>query len=511
MTGSTWIPISVTSLDGLSDVDLTAIPPTDGQVMIYEGSSTTWKPGSLPSTPIGTIEQSILTAAQFETALSAPEKGKWALMDGRDITGTDLATVTGNNKLPDMRGAFLRMAGTNAGNAAWVGGTLGGFQDDTTARPDTPFTTNNTGNHYHSLGTYDQERTDFMQQYYSNTAANPSALMVGKRKGEDATQAGSAEGTADEFELASSTDGQHTHSINGGGDTETRPKNFGVNFFCKINGSTATPGGAHGPSGQPGPDGSTGSTGTTTQSDFMNYLGIIPPAQPVWDAYIYDAGGRTPVKGDVFMTVGAGTPDATWTGLSETPAGSLIVFDGTDWKVLTTPPPPPDDTVKNQWGAFKNANAMTFDDPPLPKIFLEKKIGTVLHLKTTVPDLAARIAGNQPIPLEWDNDAGMAGGMNNVNDGDTIEVEGEAIGSGMNGKYLKKFVATNGLEVMGSIFGGVVMSPHDVNRNVRMIGVAPTTAPAAKPNSFNVDTSDPHNGILKFMDENGASHTVSLT
>jgi len=233
-TGSKWIPISVTSLDGLSDVDLTAIPPTDGQVMIYEGSSTTWKPGSLPSTPIGTIEQSILTAAQFETALSAPEKGKWALMDGRDITGTDLATVTGNNKLPDMRGAFLRMSGTNAGNAAWVGGPLGGFQDDTTARPDTPFTTNNTGNHYHSLGTYDQERTDFMQQYYSFTGANPSALMVGKRKGEDATLAGSAEGLANEFEIASSTDGQHTHSINGGGDTETRPKNYSVNFFCKL-------------------------------------------------------------------------------------------------------------------------------------------------------------------------------------------------------------------------------------------------------------------------------------
>ena len=190
---------------------------------------------SVPSsTPIGTIEQSILTEAQFETALSIGDKGKWALCDGRDITGTDLATVTGNNTLPDLRGAFLRMAGTNASNSAWIGGSLGAWQEDTTARPDPPFTANNAGNHYHSLGTYDQERTDFMQQYHSNTAANPSALMVGKRKGEDATLAGSAEGLANEFEIASSTDGQHTHSINGGGDTETRPKNYSVNFFCKL-------------------------------------------------------------------------------------------------------------------------------------------------------------------------------------------------------------------------------------------------------------------------------------
>ena len=190
---------------------------------------------SVPSsTPIGTIEQSILTEAQFETALSIGDKGKWALCDGRDITGTDLATVTGNNKLPDLRGAFLRMAGTNASNSSWIGGSLGAWQEDTTARPDTPFTANNAGNHYHSLGTYDQERKDFMQQYHSNTAANPSALMVGKRKGEDANLAGSAEGLANEFELASSTDGQHTHSINGGGDTETRPKNYSVAFYIKI-------------------------------------------------------------------------------------------------------------------------------------------------------------------------------------------------------------------------------------------------------------------------------------
>ena len=35
-----------TALDGLSDVDLTTTPPTDGQGLVYDASDETWKPGS---------------------------------------------------------------------------------------------------------------------------------------------------------------------------------------------------------------------------------------------------------------------------------------------------------------------------------------------------------------------------------------------------------------------------------------------------------------------------------
>ena len=60
---------------------------------------------------VGEVKQSILTEAQFST-----EYGEgWVLMDGRDITGSDLATITGNTTLPDARGIFLR--GKNNGRS----------------------------------------------------------------------------------------------------------------------------------------------------------------------------------------------------------------------------------------------------------------------------------------------------------------------------------------------------------------------------------------------------------
>ena len=200
-----------------------AVALDSGHVAYRVNNAWTIINASVPSsTPIGTIEQSILTAVQFETALSAAEKGKWALMDGRDITGTDLATVTGNNKLPDLRGAFLRMAGTNASNAAWVGGTLGGFQEDTTARPDTAFTTNNTGNHKHRHGKKEFGPQDELWAYGYDHNKLGTGWVTNNEDGHN------------QYLGFTETTGQHSHSIDGGGDTETRPKNFSVSYFIKI-------------------------------------------------------------------------------------------------------------------------------------------------------------------------------------------------------------------------------------------------------------------------------------
>ena len=206
---------------------------TDKVAKVYDGAG--WQNLGAPSQwAIGSIQQSILTHAQFTAALPATERGKWMIATGQDSTGTALAIATGQNKLPDLRAAYLRMAGQNASNSAWKGGSLGDWQEDNTARPKQQFITNDTGNHYHSLGTYDQERHQFMQQYHSFTASNPSPLMKGKMKGEDANLAGTAEGTSNELETATSTDGQHMHAISGGGDAETRPKTYVVNYFIKV-------------------------------------------------------------------------------------------------------------------------------------------------------------------------------------------------------------------------------------------------------------------------------------
>ena len=153
---------------------------------------------------VGDIKQSILTEPQFKTMLGT-EADKWVLADGRDVTGSTYATITGQNKVPDLRGAFLRMAGQNAGNIAWNGGTLNAYQEDATARPKTPFKTDNPGDHTHPNGTGSQINSDGGPNWKS---------------GFEKAATGSA--------------GNHTHFITDGGDSETRPKNFGVNFFIKI-------------------------------------------------------------------------------------------------------------------------------------------------------------------------------------------------------------------------------------------------------------------------------------
>ena len=52
-------------------------------------------------------------------------------------------------------------------------------------------------------------------------------------KREDPFAGDAAEGTVDEKEMATSTDGYHTHTITGGGDSETRPVNISVNYIIR--------------------------------------------------------------------------------------------------------------------------------------------------------------------------------------------------------------------------------------------------------------------------------------
>src|SRR5688572_3702241 len=69
--------------------------------------------------PIGSILHSTLTEAQFQALTSAG----WILADGRDITGSALATLTGVTTAPDARGVFLR--GKNNGRSAATGNAAG--------------------------------------------------------------------------------------------------------------------------------------------------------------------------------------------------------------------------------------------------------------------------------------------------------------------------------------------------------------------------------------------------
>jgi len=172
---------------------------------------------------VGSIQQSVLTEAQFLNTMPATERSKWVLADGRDVTGTTYNTVTGDTHVPDLRGAYLRMAGTNAhaGRTGWVGGLLKSFQDWLTAEPKTPWTVSNPGNHHHIGGRY-QSSDEYAATQYSRSL----------NRGQQYVNMNSV--TKYNASLPyTSNEGNHVHTVTGG-DAETRPASFAVNYFIKV-------------------------------------------------------------------------------------------------------------------------------------------------------------------------------------------------------------------------------------------------------------------------------------
>jgi hypothetical protein len=176
---------------------------------------------AVSTTPVGTIIQSVLTPQQFQTAMGA-DGSKWRLAAGGDCTGTAYATLTGATTLPDLRGSFLRMAGQSL--SGWDGGALNGFTEDSTARPKNAFTgsTNYAGGHTHNLWTR-------RMNAYSGAGYYPAAQTVGEGI--------SAGGVTDVSGTWMNSDGEHSHTttVTGGGDAETKPKTYSVNYFIKVN------------------------------------------------------------------------------------------------------------------------------------------------------------------------------------------------------------------------------------------------------------------------------------
>lgn len=153
----------------------------------------------------------------------------WLLCDGSAVSRTtyaDLFAILGVShgvgdgsttfNVPDYRGRFLRGVDGAAGNdpdktsrtamnaGGNTGNSVGSIQGYSTARPvSSAFTTDNVGSGYH------------VQKTGSNTPGNLDS--VGSE--------------IDTINLAS--DGAHVHSITGGGDNETRPRNAYVNFIIK--------------------------------------------------------------------------------------------------------------------------------------------------------------------------------------------------------------------------------------------------------------------------------------
>lgn len=156
---------------------------------------------------VGEVRSAMISEADFQAQFGT----EWVLMDGQSVVGSKYETITGNSIVPDARGRFLR--GKNNGRSSASGNAngelaLGTEQDDHTRRPrGTAFTTNN-DTHSHGVN---------CGITLANPATNNGFYIAGSGGG-----------------LTTDSD-VHNHSITGGGDAETTPRNVTINYFIKIN------------------------------------------------------------------------------------------------------------------------------------------------------------------------------------------------------------------------------------------------------------------------------------
>lgn len=161
--------------------------------------------------PIGSVIGLTITITQFQAeygtynaSKAAKEPGcydicnMWVIADGRDVTGSEYARVTGRTTVPDLRGSFLRGAGTRAADATWVGGSINTHVEDSTRPPRTNFT----------------------------VTVNDPLTNNGNTRG----IAGAGWG-ANEAYLFPGTSSRTVM----GGDIETRPKHYVVSYYIRIN------------------------------------------------------------------------------------------------------------------------------------------------------------------------------------------------------------------------------------------------------------------------------------
>ncbi|MCL4785194.1 MAG: tail fiber protein [Verrucomicrobia bacterium] len=217
-------------------------------------------PGAIQTSDIGdgqiTVEK-LAPSFQLDTVIPPgtiqafggpnPPNG-WLLCDGRPLYATNYPQLfaaigtawgggytngvpQGNFNLPDLRGRFLRgVSGEttrdpdrNLRTATQLGGNVGNVvgsdQGDATRRPNSEFTTSTDGAHTHLL-----ERASSGTQIRWGDGGGYSSNAI------DAGD-GVSEGTSGVPRARSA--GSHSHTISGGGDLETRPKNAYVHFIIK--------------------------------------------------------------------------------------------------------------------------------------------------------------------------------------------------------------------------------------------------------------------------------------
>jgi microcystin-dependent protein len=226
------VPIEITAPQGLvtaaviedssaTTIQLQVRNITSTSVALSDGSTASilaWREANA-SPPAQLITP---TGAVMAFAYALAETG-WLLCDGRAVGRTAYPSLfaaigvvygVGDGSttfnLPDLRGYFIRGFGTNSDGTA--SGSIATKQGMATALPTTALTgtTNTTGSHFHYL------------DIANNLAGSGYSYETG-------TAISDTDGAFTKF----AGDHSHTVSINGGGDTETRPKNLAMYYYIK--------------------------------------------------------------------------------------------------------------------------------------------------------------------------------------------------------------------------------------------------------------------------------------
>jgi microcystin-dependent protein len=166
----------------------------------------------------------------------------WVLCDGKKYNALDptytalygaIGTAYGGDmnaqdfNVPDLQGRFIRGADNQSGHdldaagrtalalGGNTGGIVGSIQSGATASPLTPFQTSQSGTHDHTYSTWPMAAA-----YSCANGCNMPFMTFNQNSMGQPT--------------ATSSDGAHTHTVQGGGDRESRPENVAVNYIIKL-------------------------------------------------------------------------------------------------------------------------------------------------------------------------------------------------------------------------------------------------------------------------------------
>lgn len=143
--------------------------------------------------PVGSIIHSALTEFEFNSEVGS--SSVWIIADGRDVTGSKYASRTGRTTVPDLRGTFLR--GKNNSRSD-------GKQDPDGERALLAYQADQAGPHTHTIGSAFGQ-ADFGTGFNGDMFSSNSGAGGG------------------------------TYTVNSNGTSETRPRNYAVNIFIRIN------------------------------------------------------------------------------------------------------------------------------------------------------------------------------------------------------------------------------------------------------------------------------------